>query len=278
LKAIFPSAPVEAAPLQTRGTSYHKADMGNFILLLKDQEPVDEIDDGIASVVRDEAKTIFIHDSFYASLTRQMSQVFPNSMDYGYQDKKSYARAILTADRLIINSVERSFFVRLKSGDLSPSSDVAQAILARNSKAAEACVNFKPIEAGRLLDRELGDQDGSQAATIASGRAAGEPILLRVPQAQPGFSPCLKLELRGRGGRLEVFLPEKDQSADVFEPGRSAVYERTDTGIVAMVLPDYVQGRMIKIVPSGDVRISSAEFGERRATGAANPGVAIGAD
>jgi hypothetical protein len=261
LKAIFPSAPVAAAPLQTRGTSYHKADMGNFILLLEDQEPVDEIDDGIASVVRDEAKTIFIHDSFYASLTRQMSQVFPNSMDYGYQDKKSYARAILMADRLIINSVERSFFMRLKSGDLNPSSDVAQAILERNSKAAEACVNFKPIEVG------VGNQDGSQVATLDHGQAAGEPIQPRVPR----FSPCLKLELKGGRGRLEVFLPEKGRNADVFEPGRSAVYERTNTDIVAMVLPDYVRGRMIKIVPSGDVRISSAEFGDRRATTAANP-------
>src|SRR5262249_50784131 len=85
LKAIFPRAQVDAGTMKVSGTFNRKAELANIMLLLQDEEPVDDIEDGIASVVRDEAKTIFMIDSFYdLFLTRQIKQVFPNSEDYNF--------------------------------------------------------------------------------------------------------------------------------------------------------------------------------------------------
>ena len=61
----------------------------------------------------------------------------------------------------------------------------------------------------------------------------------------PKFPACLRVQLEGAAGQLEVFFPEKGEHNDIFEPGRSAIYDQTGTGKVAMVLPDYLQGHTL---------------------------------
>jgi hypothetical protein len=245
LEAIYPDRNLEAAPpLRVRGLSSRPTDMGNVMLLLHGPERFKEVDDRIAELVRDEAKTTIVHDSFYPSvLGSQIAQVFPNNFQIEF-DSQGNATAVMTADRLVINTVERFLLSRIRSGQLSQSGAITLGILARNSQAAAGCV-FHPAD----------NPDPSNA--------------IPVPELSPMSAPCVRIKLKDwQQGNLEIFLPKKMESAEPFEPGRSVVCAPSGSDTVSLVLPDYVQGRAIKIaVPEGS-SLQSIELGERPRLGA----------
>ena len=79
LKALFPDKPVDTARLAVTGMSSRRGDMRNGMLLEYGEEPVEKLDDGIANVVQDRAKTAILVDSFYGLISDQLARVFPNS-------------------------------------------------------------------------------------------------------------------------------------------------------------------------------------------------------
>ena len=260
LKVAFPSAPVDAAPLHVRGIDYRNTDMGNRMLLLRGLEPYRQIYDGVANAVRDEARTVVVLDSFYALLLDQISHVFRNSVVIPNNREDLFAKSLVSADRLIIATVERSFFIHLSSIAFRPTGSLVQSILARNTEAAKGCTNFAKAFPTGIVSNEA-TSPPSASSSIAPEKHTSE--IIHVADTPPGASSCLRLNLKDwRSGPVEVFLPRK-MKGGMFEPGRSAVYQPTASGAVALVLPDNVQGRYIKIEVDGNAGISSIELGER---------------
>ena len=248
LKAMFPEKPIDTARLAVTGMSYRQVDMRNRILLEYGEEPVETIDDGIAEVVQDRAKTLILIDSFYGLfITDRLARVFPNSDIVNYAegiDGEAIGKAIDAADRLIINSVERLFFWRSRQGGrLSSTGVIGLAILSRNAKAAEAC---------------------TYADTESDAPLAGATASIDIPRPAADKQVCLQIKLLGWGsGNVRVTLPSRDTSANACRSLRSIFYAPNSSGTLKLVLPDSTKGRSIIIELPPDTNGASFALGER---------------
>jgi hypothetical protein len=249
LHAVYPDGarPIDA-PLRIRGRTKVQTDIRNAMLLQRKRESVDVIDDEIGEEVKDPINMLIVHDSFYDRMSRQIAQVFPNATLVPHGE--AAALELGGVDLLIFSAVERMFISEVvSSGPLSPTGGIFRSIIARNETAAADCRNFAPTPV----------KPGMPAVD-----EPGEPLIVRMPQAAPEHVPCLRFLISNwLSGSVEIFLPKKTGGDDVFEPGRSIAYETPRGSLHSLVLPDYVQGRDIKLLLPAGSHLGSIEVGQR---------------
>jgi hypothetical protein len=137
-------------PVVTNEKRSRPTDMGSLMLLLPIAETYDNLDwmvEGQLSRLAGvpERKTVIIHDSFYEQMLGPLASNFPGA-SYGLLevDDQRFATTIAEADRVIVNSIERSFIYHALRGTLAWSSPLGQAILKRRQLAAANKVYTKP--------------------------------------------------------------------------------------------------------------------------------------
>ncbi|MFA5901805.1 MAG: hypothetical protein WC829_22140 [Hyphomicrobium sp.] len=149
---IFPNSAALPEPRLSGQTAMTPTDLRNSMLLLKELEekellvPLSDAD--MARVNSDEPgyKTVVLGDSFYATLKPEMTRVFPNFKFVSLESRPDvFGEPIATADRLIVNSIERALPARASDGILSSQGAVAEQVLKRNMKRAADCIDFAPV-------------------------------------------------------------------------------------------------------------------------------------
>jgi SGNH hydrolase-like domain, acetyltransferase AlgX len=242
LAAIYPDAHIPA-PRLSEAMSASKTDLTTMLLLsVEEQGPMAEplLERELKLPANRKAvETLIVHDSFYARIGPQILEALPDPVTMLNINKPDSLRADeLSADRLIINVVERKF---LLDRDLLTWDEVVPiAILKRNMRRAQDCRAFE-----------------------AAGAAAGggrRDIAIRAVTS--GYLPCLRLSVTAKTKRtdLEIALPDPETGA--FEPGHTLEYRiKHGTETIAFVLPAYAAGSSIE-VSAGDATISAIEVGE----------------
>ena len=125
--------PVRAGVMLARPT-----DMGNTMLLLPGTEDFDKVDSSVENKLSvlagvPERRTVILHDSFYNVIMEWLPPNFPGAAIFHLEgDIAKYPAALTSADRIIVNSVERAFLGRINGGALSWTSPLGLAILARS--------------------------------------------------------------------------------------------------------------------------------------------------
>jgi hypothetical protein len=130
-------------PVRAGGMLARPTDMANTMLLLPGMEDYDKVDSSIEnklSVLADvpERRTVILHDSFYNVIMEWLLPNFPGAAAFHVDgDIAKYPAALTSADRIIVNSVERAFLGRsIDGGTLSWTGPLGRAILARSADNA----------------------------------------------------------------------------------------------------------------------------------------------
>lgn len=189
-------------------------------------------------------ETLIVHDSFYRAIEPQILDAFPDPVTMLIFDQSERVSAKgLSADRLIINVVERKFL--LDRDLLTWDEDIPFAVLNRNMQRAQDC----------------GAYDIADAA-IGGGKPAKREVAIRA--VAPSHLPCLRLSVTARdSATLAIALP--DPETGTYEPGRALEYGiEPGTRTVAFVLPAYAAGSSIQLSLDGTGKaafISAVEVG-----------------
>lgn len=245
LRSWRPAGMVNSAILKVDGKSARDTDMANNMLLLGGQEEIEGVDDRIADLAQDTSNVVVLHDSFYRIIAKQLQETFPNYVDLSFPYKKDeLGRNIAMADRLIVNSVERSFFNRLNSRKggqaLHSAGPLGQAVLARNATASKQCRDFGAL-----------DEPSSDTG-----------ITIPIPIGSAEMTSCLRIQLKdwNRDG-VKLFLPDRGHAESPSH--HSVTFMPAGSNTLTMVLPQRVKGRSVRLeVPEG-VEIVSVALGER---------------
>jgi hypothetical protein len=119
------------------GVIARPTDMGSAMMLLPGMEDFDKIDSSIENQLSvlagvPQRRTVILHDSFYNVIMEWLPINFPGAAIFALEvDIAKYPAALISADRIIVNSVERAFLGRTDDGSLSWTSPLGLAILAR---------------------------------------------------------------------------------------------------------------------------------------------------
>jgi len=221
-----------------------RTDLRNRMLLLDELEPnaTDRI------VVRRPSQTpgevIFIHDSFYAKIKKELTAVFANARFFHIaKDQKAYYTALVDhRGPVVVNSVERHFFDRF--GDVDRT-QLTSALLKRNSRAARLCTF-------RRVSIEAPIINVTNAVPLGSGRFRAvdrnPQILMALPDEA---SNCVRLTLTlSKPSELQVYLPPRKGriAQKTFEEGRSfAIGRTTGQQIIELVLPSDLKERVLRV-------------------------------
>ena len=261
LAAIFPGAVVpEARPVGTERAT--RTDLGRMLLLdieydiaATDLSPERDL----RPLNRDPAgfRTVIAHDSFYAKIWPQLAAIFPDAVNVSLGNNGERAASeMMSADRFIINLVERSFVHHIDRGVVTWDAPMMVAIVERNRQRAQSCTGFDPIQSTEIAS------DGEAAADAPAGDP-GERI--DIPRVAPDRLPCLRLSLTAtRPGVLEIALPNPATGA--FEPGRAFNYRiAPGSQTLGFVLPAYAAGTGVRLGMTGPGKkatLSAIEIGE----------------
>lgn len=169
-------------------------------------------------------RTLLIRDSFYGVLLRDLRAIFPGLRELGYKSKgKMDTSAIATADRIIVNSVERSLLERIKDGPLDWDAPITAALVARNRARAEACTDFTPV--------------------------ASQRIGFVIPAPPVGALPCLRVTARMKMAAANLVIALAGASG-AFVPGHAIELQVTqDDARVTLVLPEGVTAARLSLNP-----------------------------
>jgi hypothetical protein len=246
LAALYPDARIPE-PRLSAATAIRKTDLASMLLLsIKERGPMAEPllarDLEFAESDRPAIKTLIVHDSFYGAIRRQIMDAFPDPTTMLSFSQGDRLRADgLSADRLIINAIERKFVTN--EGDvLAWDEDVPIAILNHNMQRAQDCSSFVAAD-----------------AAIPGAKSGKGDVAIRAVGS--GTLPCLRLSVTAEErATLEIALP--DPKTGAFEPGRTLEYRiERGTRTIAFVLPGYAAGSDIR-VSLEDAAISAIDVGE----------------
>lgn len=244
LAAVYPEARIPALRLSS-ATTMQTADLANMLLLsIEERGPRAEplLAEDIELGDRPAVQTLIVHDSFYVRIKQQIRDAFPDPMTMlSFSEGYRLRTDGLSADRLIINAIERRF-VTLEGNMLAWDGDIPVAIVNRNIQRAQDCGAF-----------------GSADAAIRGDETTLRDVAIRAVAS--GHLPCLRLSvLADERAILEIALP--DPETGVFEPGRTLEY-RIEAGnrTIAFVLPGYAAGSSVR-VSLEDAAISAIDVGE----------------
>jgi len=244
LAALYPDAQIPPARW-SGATAGRKTDLAKMLLLpIEEQGPVAE-----PLLARDLAlpgdraaiETLIIHDSFYLMIQPEIRDAFPDPVTTLIFNQSGRVRANrLTADRLIINTVERRFL--LDRDLMTWDEDIPMAIMVRNMRRAQDCGAF-------------------DAAGAVGGGEEPTPRAVAIRAVASGHLPCLRLSVTARApADLVIALPDPETGA--FEPGRTLEHRvKPGSQTIAFVLPGYTAESGIQ-VSLDDAAVSAIEVGE----------------
>jgi hypothetical protein len=248
LAALYPGAQIPPARW-SGATAGRRTDLAKMLLLpIEEQGPVAE-----PLLARDLAlpgdraaiETLIIHDSFYYMIRPEIRDAFPDPVTMLIFNQSARVRANgLSADRLIINTVERRFL--LDRDLMTWDEDIPIAIVERNMQRAQDCGAFET----------------AGAAVGGGGKPVKREVAIRA--VAPSYLPCLRLSVTAReSATLAIVLP--DPETGTYEPGRALEYGiEPGTRTVAFVLPAYAAGSSIQLSLNGTGKaasISAVEVG-----------------
>ncbi|NJM91843.1 MAG: hypothetical protein HC861_03565 [Rhodospirillaceae bacterium] len=247
LAALYPDAHIPE-PRLSAATTTRKTDLARMLLLsIEEQGPradpllardIELPDDGRPAI-----RTLIIRDSFYGAITREILDAFPDPVVLlpFNQGDRLLADGV-SADRLIINAIERKF-VTLEGDVLAWDSPISIAIVNRNIQQAQECGAFHAAD-----------------GTIGGDETNPRDVAIRA--VAPGRLPCLRLSLAAEDRvTLDIALP--DPTTGAFEPGRTLEYRiKSDSRTIAFVLPAYAAGSNVRVSSDDDAAISAIEVGE----------------
>jgi hypothetical protein len=239
LAALYPDARIPPARW-SGATAARKTDLAAMLLLpTEEQGPVAD-----PLLVRDlglpgdraSIETLIIHDSFYGRIASQIQEAFPDPVTMVIFNETGRFRADgLSADRVIINVVERKFL--LDRDLLTWDEDIPIAILKRNMQRAQDCRAFETAAGGGRRD-------------------------VAIRAVTSGYLPCLRLSVTAKKKRTDLEIALPDPETGDFEPGRTLEYRiKRGTQAIAFVLPAYAAGSSVE-VSADDATISAIEVGE----------------
>lgn len=244
LAALYPDAQIPPARW-SGATAGRRTDLAKMLLLpIEEQGPVAE-----PLLARDLAlpgdraaiETLIIHDSFYRMIRPEIRDAFPDPVTTLDFNQSGGVRANgLSADRLIINTVERRFL--LDRDLMTWDEDIPIAIMQRNMRRAQDCGAFDRVGAAAS-----GEQPATRKVAVRSVAA--------------GQLPCLRLTVTAtEEATLVIALP--DPGTGMFAPGRTVEPSLgPGTRTIALVLPGYTAGSRINISSNG-AAITAIEVGE----------------
>jgi hypothetical protein len=254
LAALYPDAQIPPARW-SGATAGRTTDLAKMLLLpIEEQGPVAEpllARDLALPGDRAAVETLIVHDSFYLMIRPEIRDAFPDPVTTLIFNQSGRIRANgLSADRLIINTVERRFL--LDRNFMAWEKDIPVAIVKRNMLRAQDCGAF--------------DVAGAPTGGETSAR---RDIAIRAVAS--GHLPCLRLAVTAKKpADLKIALP--DSETGVFEPGRSLRYRIVPgTQTIAFVLPGYSAGSKVQ-VSLDDAALSTIEVGEIAAAGSVSTG------
>ncbi len=242
LAEVFPNA-VLPPPQLSGETAWKETDLRRMLLLSPEEEfaLLDAAADAeLKSISRDPAdyRTVIIRDSFYGTISAQLESIFPNGrVMHRVADEASIAAEIAAADRLIMNSIERSLISPDVYGLAKWDGTIATAILARNMARANDCAGFV------------------RAETTRNGSDADNGTLVAIPAGSPEQLPCLRLAPADSGsGTLTIALPDPETGA--FEAGREITYRfAPGQPAIGIILPSDAAGAQVRLqVDAGEIR------------------------
>jgi hypothetical protein len=244
LESLYPDARIPPARW-SGATVAGKTDLARMLLLpIEERGPVaDPLLAPDLELPRDRAEieTLIVHDSFYVRIKREILDAFPDPATMIIFNETSRVRAEgLSADRLIINVVERKFL--LDRDLMTWDEDIPVAIATRNMQRAQACGAFGTVNA--VTDSEPPAAHEVAIRSVASGQL-----------------PCLRLSVTATE-RTDLVIALPDPETGVFEPDRTLEHRlKPGTRTIAFILPGYTAGSRIQ-VSSKDAAISAIEVGE----------------
>jgi hypothetical protein len=236
LRTIHPTLEIPA-PRLSDGVVIQKMDLAGMLQL-----PLEKQANAIASLPpdvldqlnRDSAavRTLITYDSFYNRVSSQVHAAFPHAVVIrGTRDASWMRSQIATADRLIVNLVERGLLRAITDGILDWKASIPTAIIARSQRVAEQCDSFEAVDADTI--ESPADIDEDIRVTIAV-RAVDRQHL-----------PCLRISLHaGAPTTITVMLP--DAASGTFRPEHLIKF-RVQAGEqrLALVLPHHVSGARV---------------------------------
>lgn len=194
---------------------------------------------------------MFLHDSFYLPLRSSLATNFPGAALFSIQDDgaASWAAvraAMMQAERIVINSVERGFVNRFVDGMLSWNGPLGQAIIARNMAAAARLCRF------------------ADAAEMAVGQA---PALVDFPHGEPDALPCLRADVAAAAPAvLVVRYAPLSAASDADLPSPNEIRLPVPPASVTLILPAAAKGSRVML----DVGGGAAAILRRVAVGSAS--------
>jgi len=250
LAALYPDAQIPPARW-SGATAGRRTDLAKMLLLpIEEQGQVAEpllARDLALPGDRPAIETLIIHDSFYRMIRPEIRDAFPDPVTMLDFNQSRQVRANgLSADRLIINTVERRF---LLDRDLMTWDEaIPIAILKRNMERAQAC--------------------GAFDATVVTGGEVPAPREVAVRAVASGHLPCLRLSVTAKQrATLVIALPNPETGA--FEPGRTLEHQiKPGARTIAFVLPGYAAGSHV-LVSLDNAGISAIDVGDLPAASAA---------
>jgi hypothetical protein len=272
LATIFPGAKNIPPPALTGKVTQPPADLETTMLLVGNGYPESEIDipaeaTALSSIgMLDHAEsTIILHDSFYNKIIG-LTNPFRHAVQYIYDaDPQEIAKAVLSSNRLVVNRVERAVVDSVLTYPLSWPSSLGRALVARDELAAKDCRDFALAPGGPWLQAMVTNANGYLTT------APDPQMVTTVPASgATGRIPCVRLQLTLKvPDTFEIFFSPPQGEEGAFVAGRS-IQLPLDAGdhTIALVLPEYLAGRSIRIDPgdSGQqTTMKDVEFGWRPA-------------
>lgn len=210
-----------------------RTDLRNMLLLkeLEEEELLDpQVEAELGRFNNDPPgyKTVVLGDSFYERIRDQLGSIFPASTFVSLESKPElFAEPIATADRLIVNTIERSLPVRASTGILSRGGAVAEYLLKRNMARAVACSGFAAI----------GFKQDPHAPKVS----------LKLPTATSGQLHCLRIEVGSKeAGAIDFQFSAPGSGAPV--AGRKiSIAVNAGPQVMTLIVPGRYAGGAVNI-------------------------------
>lgn len=245
--AIYPGTHVPP-PRQSDTTTTKRTDLARMLLLpVTEQAPaVEPLREQDLHTKSANLRTVIAHDSFYRQVDLQIRDLFPDAVVVSaFGTDGDFGAKVMTADRVILNLVERSLLGEVERRALDWDAPMPLAILARNVQRAADCTAFSANGEGQ------------------SSRLGAEPgPVIAIRKVAPGHMPCLRLSLAAdKATTLIVALPNAHTGA--FEGRRAFEYQiAPGSQTIAFVLPGYAAGRSVQLRAAKPVTVLAVEVGE----------------
>jgi len=194
------------------------------------------------------SSTVIVHDSFYESAQEGLGTIFEKPVFINYIsktfDRDTQTEILKRPKHILVSSVERMFFHRILSGQLSWRGGVGMALLEANARLAMTC---------KLADVPNGEISLTRASVDGkqSYKTDQDPQFhIELPK---GGKPCLRVSFEtSASSPSQIYLPTRDKRSgrNRYAGGFAIDFSVTSaTRDLWLLLPDKFAGLTIRLDP-----------------------------